>query len=48
MGLIQKILIGMVIGLILGLTVPQFTVISLLGNMFVGALKAIAPILVLC
>ncbi len=46
LGLIQKILIGMVIGLILGLTVPQFTVISLLGNMFVGALKAIAPILV--
>jgi serine/threonine transporter len=46
LGLIQKILIGMVIGLILGLTVPQFTVISILGNMFVGALKAIAPILV--
>lgn len=46
MGLIQKILIGMVIGLILGLTVPQFTVIGILGNMFVGALKAIAPILV--
>lgn len=46
LGLIQKILIGMVIGLILGLTVPQFTVIGLLGNMFVGALKAIAPILV--
>ncbi len=46
LGLIQRILIGMVIGLILGLTVPQFTVISILGNMFVGALKAIAPILV--
>ncbi|MDF2941560.1 MAG: sstT [Herbinix sp.] len=46
LGLIQKILIGMVIGLILGLTVPQFTVIGILGNMFVGALKAIAPILV--
>ena len=46
LGLIQKILIGMVIGLILGLTVPQITVIGLLGNMFVGALKAIAPILV--
>ncbi len=48
LGLIQRILIGMVIGLILGLTVPQFTVISILGNMFVGALKAIAPILVFC
>lgn len=45
-GLIQKILIGMLIGLILGLTVPQITVIGILGNMFVGALKAIAPILV--
>jgi serine/threonine transporter len=46
LGLIQRILIGMVIGLILGLTVPQFTTIGILGNMFVGALKAIAPILV--
>ena len=46
LGLIQRILIGMAIGLILGLTVPQFTAIGILGNMFVGALKAIAPILV--
>jgi serine/threonine transporter len=46
LGLIQRILIGMVIGLILGLTVPQFTAIGILGNMFVGALKAIAPVLV--
>jgi len=46
MNLIQRILFGMVIGLILGLTVPQFTVISVLGEVFVGALKAIAPILV--
>ncbi len=46
LGLIQRILIGMVIGLILGLTVPQFTAIGILGNIFVGALKAIAPILV--
>jgi serine/threonine transporter len=46
MGLIQRILIGMLIGLVLGLTVPQFTVIGILGNMFVGALKGVAPILV--
>jgi serine/threonine transporter len=46
LGLIQRILIGMVIGVILGLTVPQFTPIGILGNLFVGALKAIAPILV--
>lgn len=46
LGLIQRILLGMVAGLILGLLVPQFTVIGILGDMFVGALKAIAPILV--
>ncbi|WMJ86292.1 serine/threonine transporter SstT [Anaerocolumna sp. MB42-C2] len=46
LGLIQRILIGMVLGLILGITMPQFTAIGILGNMFVGALKAIAPILV--
>ncbi len=46
LGLIQRILIGMAIGLILGLTVPQFTVIGILGTLFVGALKAVAPILV--
>lgn len=46
LGLIQRILIGMVMGVILGLTVPHFSVIEILGNMFVGALKAIAPILV--
>lgn len=46
LGLIQRILIGMGFGLILGLTVPQFTVIGMLGNLFVGALKAVAPILV--
>lgn len=46
LGLIQRILIGMGFGLVLGLTVPQFTVIGILGNLFVGALKAVAPILV--
>lgn len=46
MGLIQRILIGMAIGVILGLTVPQFTPIGILGTLFVGALKAVAPILV--
>jgi serine/threonine transporter len=46
LGLIQRILIGMIIGLILGLMVPQFTVIGILGNLFVGALKAVAPVLV--
>lgn len=44
--LIIRIIIGLVIGVALALTVPQVTAISLLGDIFVGALKAIAPILV--
>ena len=44
--LILRILIFLVIGAILGLLVPQATWISILGELFVGALKAIAPALV--
>jgi serine/threonine transporter len=44
--LILRIIIGLVIGIVLALTVPQATAISVLGDLFVGALKAIAPILV--
>lgn len=44
--LIIRILIGLVVGTVLGLTVPGFTIVKLLGDVFVGALKAIAPILV--
>lgn len=44
--LIKRIAIGVVIGAVLGLLVPKFTVIGLLGDMFVGGLKAIAPLLV--
>lgn len=44
--LILRILIGMAIGTVLGLLVPGAPVIPLLGSLFVGALKAIAPILV--
>lgn len=46
LSLILRIFIGLVIGTILGLLVPKATVIGLLGDIFVGALKAIAPILV--
>ena len=42
----QGALIGLVIGLVLALVVPDATWISMLGTLFVGALKAIAPILV--
>lgn len=44
--LILRIAVGLVIGAVLGVVVPQATAISILGNVFVGALKAIAPILV--
>lgn len=43
---IVKILIGLVIGCILGFLFPQATFIGWLGDLFVGSLKAIAPILV--
>ena len=46
LGLIHKIFIGMIVGVILALFVPKFTFISIIGNLFVGALKAIAPLLV--
>ena len=45
--LVKRVICGLIIGIVLGLVVPQATALSLLGNLFVGALKAIAPILVL-
>lgn len=44
--LVLRILIGLVIGAVLGMVVPEWTSISIFGQVFVGALKAIAPILV--
>ena len=44
--LIIRILIGLAIGVVLGLTVPNASWIGILGDLFVGALKAIAPLLV--
>ena len=44
--LVKRIIVGLILGIILGLTIPQVTVIGLLGSLFVGALKAVAPILV--
>ena len=44
--LILRIACGLVIGAILGLVVPQATWIGVLGDLFVGALKGIAPVLV--
>lgn len=46
LSLIQRILIGILLGILLGLAVPQWTWLSILGEIFVGSLKAIAPLLV--
>ena len=39
-------MIGLAIGAVLGLIVPEWTGIAILGQVFVSALKAIAPVLV--
>ena len=44
--LITRILIGLLIGMALGLTVPGISAIAILGRVFVSALKGIAPVLV--
>ncbi|MCM1287602.1 MAG: serine/threonine transporter SstT [Clostridium sp.] len=44
--LILRIFIGLVIGALIGVFAPKATAISILGDIFVGALKAVAPILV--
>ena len=44
--LILRIVIGLVIGVILALIVPGWSWIGEFGNLFVGALKGIAPVLV--
>ena len=44
--LMLRIFIGLVIGATLGILMPQWTGIGILGRMFVSALKGIAPVLV--
>ena len=46
LSLIVRILIGLVIGAVLGFVAPGLSWLGVLGELFVGALKAIAPILV--
>ncbi len=46
LSLIVRICVGLAVGVVLGLTVPGLAWISLLGSLFVGALKGIAPVLV--
>lgn len=44
--LIKRIIIGVILGFILGMTVPKLSGIGILGDLFVGGLKAVAPLLV--
>ena len=44
--LIVRILCGLILGVILALACPGATGISILGSVFVGALKGVAPVLV--
>ena len=44
--LIKRILIGMLLGASLGLLFPDLSGLGILGDLFVGGLKAIAPVLV--
>lgn len=44
--LILRIAVGLLIGAVLGLFAPELTFLSIFGSVFVGALKAVAPILV--
>ncbi|MDO4775520.1 MAG: serine/threonine transporter SstT [Aerococcaceae bacterium] len=44
--LIKRIMIGMAAGIVLGFVVPNVPAIAVVGNLFVGALKGIAPLLV--
>jgi len=46
--LVKRILVGLVIGIVFALAIPDATAwVSIFGSLFVGALKAVAPILVL-
>lgn len=45
--LVKRIIIGLIVGITFALTMPtQLAPIGILGSLFVGALKAVAPILV--
>lgn len=47
LSLVKRILVGMVIGILLAIAIPnEAKFITIFGTLFVGALKAVAPILV--
>ena len=44
--LVKRIVLGLIVGAVLGAVIPTASVIAMLGSLFVGALKALAPMLV--
>ena len=47
LSLVQQIVIGLIIGIVLALAAPdKLSGITIFGDLFVGALKAVAPVLV--
>lgn len=47
MSLVKRIIIGLIVGIVLAMAAPEAAMpITIFGSLFVGALKAIAPILV--
>ena len=45
--LVKRIVVGLVIGILLAVVGPQsFSVVSMFGTLFIGALKGVAPVLV--
>lgn len=44
--LVPRIILGLLLGAVLGFALPQASAIGILGTLFVGALKALAPLLV--
>jgi serine/threonine transporter len=46
--LVKQIFIGLIIGIVMSITIPEVAKpVAIVGSLFVGALKAIAPVLVL-
>ena len=44
--MVKRIICGLITGILLGLAVPQAAGISILGDLFIGELRGIAPVLV--
>lgn len=44
--LIKRIIAGLIIGVVLALAVPQATFVGIFGDLFVSALRAVAPVLI--